>query len=390
MKSVPWQAYGLTNRVFGFSYCSMNDVRLDRLASQIVDYSLHIREHERVLVELTDIPDAAGVAIIKSIRAKGACPFLRINHAKLTREMYTNATDEQYEIIGKHLMTEMKDMDAYIALRGDNNAFELASVPAESMAIAMKHMRPSFQQRIGKTRWCVLRWPTDGMAQQAGMSTEEFEDFYFNTCLTDYSVLAVGMNKLAELMQSTDRVHITGQGTDLTFSIKGIPALPCAGECNLPDGEVFTAPVKDSVNGVIQYNTPSVFQGIPFDSIRLTIKDGRIIEASAGAKTEALNHILDSDPGARFFGEFALGVNPGITKPMCNILFDEKIAGSFHLTPGQAYEVADNGNQSQIHWDLVCIQTKEYGGGSIYFDDKLIRQDGLFLDPALAILNPPA
>ena len=368
----------------------MHDIRLEQLADQIVNYSLRIAPGERVLIELTDIPDEAGSAIIKAIRKRGASPFLRINHSCLTREMLSGATDAQYESIGKQLMAEMQDMDAYIAIRGERNAFELAAVSADAMAIAMKYMRPAMQQRIEKTRWCVLRWPTPGLAQQAGMSTSAFEDFYFNSCLADYSALGVAMKKLAAMMEATDSVHIEGPGTCLDFSIKNIPAIPCAGECNLPDGEVFTAPVRDSINGTIRYNTPTVFQGIPFDSIELSIENGRITKASAGAKTAALVKILDTDPGARYFGEFALGVNPGITRAMCNILFDEKIAGSFHLTPGQAYHVADNGNTSQIHWDLVCIQTPEYGGGTIAFDGKVIRQDGMFTDPELSILNPKA
>lgn len=383
-----WQACGLTIRVFRSDSGGMNDIRFDQLASQIVNYSLHISSGERVLIELTDVPDEVGIALIQAIRARGASPFLRLNHASLTREMLSGATDAQYQFIGSHLMTEMKDMDAYIALRGENNAFELASVPAESMAIAMKHTRPAMQQRIEKTRWCGLRWPTPGLAQQAGMSTSEFEDFYFKTCLADYSTLGKAMKKLADLMMATDKVHIEGPGTCLDFSIKDIPAIPCAGECNLPDGEVFTAPVRESMNGTIRYNTPTVFQGIPFESVEFSIANGRIIAASAGAKTDALNKILDTDPGARYFGEFALGVNPDITHAMRNILFDEKIAGSFHLTPGQAYHVADNGNASQIHWDLVCIQTAEYGGGTIAFDGKVIRKDGLFIDPEFSILNP--
>ena len=367
---------------------SMKDERFNRLADQIVNYSLRIGKGEHVLIELTQIPDEMGIALIRAVRQAGASPFLRLNRPRLQREMYAEATDAQYELISRHLMTEMEDMQAYISLRGDMNAFEQSSVPSQSMAIAMKHLNPVIQRRVRHTRWCVLRWPTEGMAQQAGMSTSDFEDFYFQTCLLDYRALAPAMEQLANLMRSTDRVRITGPGTELEFSIKGIPVLPCAGECNLPDGEVYTAPVKTSLNGVIQYNTPTVYQGIPFESIRFKIQDGKIVEAEAGSKTAALNKILDSDPGARYFGEFALGVNPYVRKAMCNILFDEKIAGSFHLTPGQAYDTAYNGNDSQIHWDLVCIQTEAFGGGEIYFDDRLVRRNGLFVDPELAMLNP--
>ena len=202
------------------------------------------------------------------------------------------------------------------------------------------------------------------------------------------AALRPAMRKLAAMMEKAEYVKITGPGTDISFSIKGLPAIPCAGECNLPDGEVFTAPVIDSANGHISFNTPSLFQGIPFDNIRLTLKNGLVVHAEAGDKTGELNAILDTDPGARRLGEFAFGVNPAITRPMRNILFDEKISGSFHLTPGQAYHVADNGNQSRIHWDMVCIQTEAAGGGDIYLDGKLVRRNGLFTLPELAILNP--
>jgi aminopeptidase len=366
----------------------MRDTRYEALADQIVNYSIEVEQGTRVLLELSQIPDEAGIALIRAIRKSGGIPFLRVSQPRLNRELLAGATDLQYELTAKHLMAEMEDMDAYVSLRGEFNAFEMSSVPSEAMTIAMRHLNPVMQQRVSHTRWCVLRWPTPGMAQQAGMTTDDFEDFYFKTCLLDYKAITPKLEQLAKLMEATDRVRILGPGTDLSFSIKGIPAMPCIGKRNLPDGEVYTAPVRDSVNGTIQYNTPTVYQGIPFESVALRIENGRIVEATAPGKNREINQILDSDEGARYFGEFALGVNPLVTKPMCNILFDEKIAGSFHLTPGQAYTVADNGNSSQIHWDLVCIQTEACGGGEIYFDDKLIRKNGKFIDPEFASLNP--
>jgi aminopeptidase len=282
----------------------------------------------------------------------------------------------------------MRDMQAYIAVRGSHNIAETSDVPADRMKLAMKHMRPVLDHRVKRTKWCVLRWPTPAMAQQAGMSTAAFEDFYFRVCLLDYKALLPGMKALKRLMDATDRVEITGPGTDLRFSIKNIPAIVCGGNYNIPDGEVFTAPVKDSVEGVVSYNAPTIYQGIPFDGIRLEFEKGRIVKAEAGAKTKQLNTILDSDPGARFIGEFAIGFNPEIREPMRDILFDEKIAGSFHFTPGQAYEEADNGNRSQVHWDMVNIQRKDWGGGEIRFDGKLIRKDGVFLTKSLLALNP--
>lgn len=366
----------------------MTDPRTTQLAQNLIRHSCHVQPGEHVLLEIIDAPDEIAIELIRAIRNAGAHPHINLRHSRVTREMLTGATDEQYSTIAGLELAEMEKMDAYIAIRGGHNSFENSSVPAEKMALAMKHMRPVHNQRVNQTKWCVLRWPTPSMAQGAGMSTEAFEDFYFRCCLADYAKLRVAMDKLAERMMRTDRVHIVGPGTDLTFSIKGMPAIPCSGDFNIPDGEVFTAPILDSVNGTVTYTAPTVYQGIPFDGICLTFKNGKIVEAHCNGNDEALNKILDSDEGARFIGEFALGVNPYILQPMRDILFDEKIAGSFHFTPGQAYENCDNGNRSQVHWDLVCIQRSDFGGGEIYFDDELIRKDGIFTDPELAILNP--
>lgn len=365
----------------------MHDARIDALARQLVRYSTSLKKGERVLIELHEVPDSIGLALIREVRSVGALPFIKIHHGRLTREMMKGAEDTQYKILADHLLAEMKDMDAYIAVRGGSNIAENSDVPAKRMQLAMKHMRPVLNHRVEKTKWCVLRWPSPSMAQQAGMSTEAFEEFYFNVCLLDYKALVPSMNALKKLMDQTESVEIKGPGTDLRFSIKGIKSIVCGGNYNIPDGEVFTAPVKDSVEGYISYNAPTIYQGIPFDSIRLEFSEGKIVKADAGSKTAALKRILDTDTGSRYIGEFALGFHPVIREPMRDILFDEKIAGSFHFTPGQAYEGADNGNRSQVHWDMVSIQRKDWGGGEIYFDGKLIRKDGVFLPKSLEKLN---
>jgi len=208
--------------------------------------------------------------------------------------------------------------------------------------------------------------------------------------MADYSKMRDAFKPLKDLMDKTDKVRITGPGTELEFSLKGLGSVPCAGECNIPDGEIYSAPVIDSVNGQITYNTPSGYQGNVYEDVCLKFEKGQIIEASCSnpADDKKLNEIFKTDEGAKFVGEFAIGVNPYITKPMGDILYDEKIAGSIHFTPGQAYEgEADNGNKSAVHWDLVLIQTEEFGGGEIYFDDVLIRKDGIFVLDSLTGLN---
>ena len=255
------------------------------------------------------------------------------------------------------------------------------------MTLYSKVLRTVLNYRVNKTRWVVLRWPTPSMAQAANRSTEAFENFYFDVCTMDYRKMARAMVPLARRMKKADRVHLKAPGTDLTFSIKGIGAQPCVGLRNIPDGEVFSCPVKNSVNGVIQFNAPTIYSGTRFEHVQLEFTQGKIVKATS-SDTKRLNEILDTDAGARYVGEFSLGFNPYIQDPMCDILFDEKIAGSLHLTPGQAYEVCDNGNRSAVHWDMVLIQRPEWGGGEVWFDGELVRKDGLFVPKELKALNP--
>ena len=364
----------------------MHDARFDNLAKLLVEYSIRLGRNETVLIEAFDVPDEMIVALIRAARKAGGVPFVQTYHARVSRALALEASGRQLNLLARHELARMRKMDAYVALRGSNNITELSDVPAEKMKLIAKKMRSVQDQRVKKTKWVVLRWPTPSMAQLAGMSTEAFEDFYFEVCTLDYRKLQPGMKALKRLMEKTDRVEIKGPDTDLRFSIKGIPAVICGGDRNIPDGEVFSCPVRDSVQGNITFNAPSIYQGIGFDGIRLEFKNGKIVDAASN-EIKKLNRILDSDPGARYIGEFSLGFNPYVLQPIRDILFDEKIAGSFHLTPGQAYEEADNGNRSQVHWDMVDIQRPEYGGGEIYFDGKLIRRDGEFLPKQLRSLN---
>jgi len=363
------------------------DPRYQDLAKVLTQFSTNIKKGERVLIDAFDIPDEMVIALVRAARAKKAVPFVQIHRARISRELLAQGEEDLYTTLSRIELARMKKMDAYIAVRGSDNIFENADIPSAKTEMAMRKLKPVLDHRVNKTKWVVLRWPTAAMAQQAMMSTTAFADFFFKVCTLDYSRMIPGMRALKQAMEKTDIVHIKGPGTDLAFSIKDIPAVTCGGTHNIPDGEVFTAPVKNSVEGVITYNAPTVYQGVSFDNVKLVFEKGRIVEATS-SNTKKLNQILDSDPGARYVGEFAIGFNPHIKEPMRDILFDEKIAGSFHFTPGQAYADADNGNRSQVHWDLVNIQRKDYGGGEIYFDGKLIRKNGSFLPKPLQKLNP--
>ena len=365
----------------------MYDSRLDQLARVLIRHSTKLQKAEYVLIELFDAPDEMGIALIRASRDAGAVPFLQIHHAQVSRELALGADESQLGTTSAIELARMKKMQAYIAVRGSHNITELSDVPEEKMRLVAGRMRPVMDWRINKTKWVVLRWPTPAMAQQAQMSTQAFEDYFFKVCTLDYARMIPGMKALKALMDKTDRVQIKGPGTDLLFSIKGIGSVMCGGDRNIPDGEVFSCPLKNSVEGHVSFNSPTIYQGTAFDSIRLDFENGRIVKAT-GNNTKKLNEILDSDEGARYIGEFSLAFNPHILHPMRDILFDEKIAGSFHFTPGQAYEIAGNGNKSRIHWDMVNIQRRDYDGGEVWFDGRLIRKDGLFIIPALKKLNP--
>jgi aminopeptidase len=370
----------------------MPDPRWDALAETLIQHSTRLAAGETLLIECFDLEDSTlPRLLVQKAARRGAYPLVDTKDSRLVRELVKNGSEAQMRAWGDHELHRMQKVDAYIALRGARNISEMADVPGEKMNLYNTHfLKPvHFECRIKKTKWCVLRLPNASMAQQAGMSTEAFENFYFDVCNLDYTKLSRALQPLAERMTAAREVHISGPETDLRFSIEGIPVIPCAGEMNIPDGEVFTAPVRDSVEGHVRFNTPTIYQGSSFDGVRLEFQEGRIVAADCtGGDVKKLRRIFATDEGAEYVGEWSIGCNPRVLHPMRDILFDEKIAGSFHLTPGNAYDEADNGNRSKIHWDLVQIQRPDYGGGTIAFDGVPIRVDGRFIPEELQALDP--
>jgi len=368
----------------------MKDPRMVKLAHNLVRYSCDVQPGERALIELIgDGLREFGAELVAQVYAAGGAPFVQLTEPAIQRALMMSCQTDQLERMAKYDAARMGEMQAYIGVRAGDNPYQTSDVPEESKGLFTKLYNHPVHTliRVPKTKWVVLRYPVPAMAQQAGMSTEAFEDHYFNVCNLDYAKMSAAMDALVERMGRTDQVRIVGNGTDLRFSIKGMPAIKCDGKLNIPDGEVFSAPVRDSVNGTLRFNTPNLYQGITYENVSLSFQNGKIVKATAN-DTQGLNAILDTDEGARYIGEFAIGVNPFITSAIKDTLFDEKIAGSFHFTPGSCYDECDNGNQSAIHWDMVCIQTPAYGGGEMYFDDELIRKDGLFVPEYLHCLNP--
>lgn len=367
----------------------MKDSRIETLAKNLINYSVELKKDEKVLIESIGFELPLVKELIKEAYAVGAYPFVTEKNPEITRLLFQNATKQHAKDIAGYEIARMKDMDAYVGIRCSKNSNELSSLTGEKLKNYLsEYQKPlHLDIRVPDTKWVILRYPNDSMAQSANMATEDFEDYYFNVCNLDYDKMSKAMDPLVELMEKTDKVRLVAKDTDITFSIKGLPAIKCDGKMNIPDGEVFTAPVRNSINGYITYNTSSVHDGFKYDNIRFDIKDGKITEAISN-NIKRINEVLDTDEGARYFGEFSVGVNPYISEPMLDTLFDEKIHGSIHFTPGGAYKECDNGNKSAVHWDLVLIQRPEYGGGELWFDDQLIRKDGLFLPDSLKLLNP--
>lgn len=367
----------------------MIDERLKILAKNLVNYSCELKKNQKVLIEAMDIDNSFISEIVKEVYKVGAIPFVNILSSTVSRSLLMGTSETREKLRCKFDLLVMNNMDAYISIKS-KNIYENSDVPKNNIE-CIKQYYDYFvhtEIRVKKTKWVILNYPTSITAQNAMTSTEKFEDYYFNVCNLNYAKMNKNMDALKKLLEKTDKVRIVSPGTNLNFSIKNMPAVKCAGKNNIPDGEVFTAPIKKSVNGTITYNIPTMSpNGIRHDNIRLVFKDGKIIEASSNS-VENINDIFDIDEGARYIGEFAFGLNPYINTPMLDILFDEKMCGSIHFTPGSCYEECDNGNKSALHWDLILSQTKENGGGEIYFDDKLIRKDGKFVIKSLMGLNP--
>lgn len=364
------------------------DQRDRLLAEKLVNYCVSVKPGDKVWLQTSDdVATPLMVELIKAVYKAGGIPFVRVEVATIQRSLLMECTKEQMELKFKNDFDLLREMDCSIVIRDFKNASELSDVPDEKIKIQSMASLEMRRYRVDNMRWVLLRYPSPSIAQLAGMSEEKYADFLYRVCTMDYQTMSDNMDALVKRMEAADQVHILGEGTDLRFSIKGIPAIKCDGKMNIPDGEVYTAPVRNSVNGYVTFNIPSLYQSKTFENIRLEFKDGKIIKATCNYEKE-LNDILDTDEGSRYLGEFSFGCNPLITEATNDGSIDEKLAGSIHLTPGDSYENAPNGNHSAIHWDLVLSQTPEYGGGEIWFDGELIRKDGLFVPEDLKPLNP--
>ncbi len=361
-----------------------------KLAKTLVNYSVKLKKGEKILIEAGIGSEDLVKEIVKEVYSVGGYPFVKLVDSEINRELLMGTDETLAKLKAKYEKQMVQDIDAHILISVPDNIYESSLVPSKNKEANVKfYSKPIRHDIIVKQKkWVLLNYPTKSYAQEAQMPTDKFNEFYYKVCNLNYAKMNKAMDALKTLMEKTDKVRIVAPNTDLTFSIKGIPAVKCSGEMNIPDGEIYTAPIKTSVNGKITYNTASIYRGTKFENVSLTFKNGKIIESYSSINNDKLTEIFNTDTGARYVGEFAIGVNPYITKPMTDILFDEKITGSIHFTPGSCYDDAPNGNNSAVHYDLVLIQTKEFGGGEIYFDDVLIRKNGVFVLDELKCLNP--
>ena len=371
----------------------LNDPRIDRLAGVLLRHSLNLEKGDIFQISASIAAKPLVAAIYREAATMGVFPVIRWQDDEIGRlgyDLLTVGDADTARFLERSNQWEMsrwQDIKANLALRAPENDQENSGVPREKLQMTGKAGETLQRLIIDERQWALFYWPTPAQAQKAGLSSSDYFDFVLDVSLIDYDRLYAAEQELARRMEQADQVHIMAPGTDLTFSIRSLPAVCCYGRRNVPDGEVYTAPVRDSVNGCITYNVPSNMWGQAYKNVSLEFAGGKIVRATCDGDNDALNRIFDADEGARYVGEFSFGVNPLIRRPIGSTLFDEKIAGSIHFTPGAAYARADNGNKSMIHWDLIQIQRPDYGGGEVWFDGELIRKDGLFVPGELHGLN---
>jgi aminopeptidase len=369
----------------------MDKQNLEKLANQFMRQAIKVTPGDNVMVAYRG-PEAFKLAEICAVEvlAAGAHPSYDDLSSAATNRDFIGLSAEEMNARGQKALQRMKQMQCWIGIKDDDDQGKLR-LTTEELKNYNLAMRSEVNYRVDNTRWLIVAMPTEGFAKSCGMDVLPFEDFYLKACLVDYDAMSEAVKPLQEIMTKTRKVRIVSpaQETDLTFELNGLKAHPCTGQKNIPDGECYTAPVRNSANGIIKFG-PSIRDGKYFSFIELAYKNGHIdgAEAKGQEETKQLNDFLDTDEGGRYIGEFAVNFNPFIQYPTGRILFDEKINGGIHLAAGNPLGETDNGNRSAIHWDMVHIQRPDFGGGELWFDDRLVRKDGLFVVPELLGLNP--
>lgn len=349
------------------------------LARVMLDHSVKIKPKEKVLIVCDDLALSLAKAVYSEAIKRGAYPLIDIATNGLAYDFYSLANPWQLEYVPDSVIRAKYEWaDAFVRIVADENLRELASIDQGVLTARAKLMRP-YSYIMLKKRWILTWYPTGAMAQEARMSLAELRQFYFDACLVDYDKMAKELKKLEAIMDKGKEIHVVGQMTDLHVGIEGRLAELCAGECNIPDGECFLAPVTTGVNGQVYFEIPTLAYGHEVGGIHLEFKDGKVVNAHAERGDDDLQKMLDTDEGARYLGEFAIGANFSITRGMLNTLFDEKIGGTIHMALGMAYKDRRGGgeNESGIHWDLV--KDMRLPGSVLTIDGRVVLKEGRLL-----------
>lgn len=366
----------------------MKDPRIEKLAEMLVSYSVPIKPGDKAMIQGSSIAAPLMREIYRQVLKAGGHPIILAAIPGVEEIMYKTATDEQLEFIHEPHRILFDTYDARFAVIGDENTKALTNIDPARIALARRARKTLFNrfiQRIAakEMMWTGTLFPTQAYAQQAEMSLPEYEDFVYNACMPDmndpvgyWKRVSAEQQKICDWLKGKKQVHVTGPETDLTLSIEGREFINCDCHENVPDGEIFTSPIEDSANGQVYFSYPAIYESHEVTGIRLWLENGKVVKATAEKNEKFLNTALDTDDRSRYLGEFAIGTNEGITKFTGEILFDEKIGGSFHMAVGAGLPEAGGKNESSIHWDMVCDLRQ---GGEIRVDDQLFYKNGKFI-----------
>jgi len=365
----------------------MKDPRIDKLADLLVHYSTEVKAKQKVLIQGELGGEPLMAAVFRKCLAAGAYPFVVPYTSDWVTSILKYASPEQFGPVYEPFKRMYETYDVRIRILGETNTKELSQFDPDKVSklyeVYGKDLRIVLDREAkGEMKWVGTLFPTNGYAQDANMSLSQYEDFVYDACMPDaddpvgyWKNIAARQDKAIAWLKGKKHVHVTAPGTDLELSIEGRPFINCASKVNVPDGEIFTSPVENSANGYVHYSFPTLHEGFEVSGIRLEFKDGKVVNASADKNEDFLIKKLDTDPGARYLGEFAIGTNERIDRFTGQILFDEKIGGSFHMAVGHGYPESKSENDSAIHWDMICDLRK---GGRITVDGELFYKNGKF------------
>ncbi len=366
----------------------MKDPRVEKLAQVLVEYSTEIQPGDKVLINGTPLAEPLLKAVYVKVLQAGGHPLMLLSLPDVDELLYRHASDEQLEHIPEPVRLIMETYDVRLSMRGAANTKALSNVDPSRIVLrnqAQTELMKTFMQRSasGALRWVGTLFPTNAYAQDAEMSLNEYEDFVYGACMPDqddpvryWRDFSVWQQKIVDWLAGKEHVHILGPDTDLELSIAGRTFINSDGKHNMPSGEVFTGPVEESVEGHVTFSYPAIHQGREVTGVRLWFEKGKVTRATAEKHEGFLLQTLDTDAGSRYLGEFAIGTNEGITRFTSQILFDEKIGGSFHVALGAGYPETGSKNESAIHWDMICDLRQ---GGQIWVDGDLLYENGQFV-----------